>query len=216
MFKVDLHTHSQKSPDGGLTVADYKRAIDQGLLDTIAVTDHNSISFAQELQRQFGEKIIIGEEITALEGELIGLYLKEVIPAGLSAAETVADIRKQGGLVYVPHPFESVRKGLPLAVLDSIANEVDIVEVHNGRAVFQNKSEQALVWAAAHHKAAAASSDAHGRRGWGKTYSEIATLPKRDDLVPQLMVATYQKGFVGARGILYPKLNRLRKKVKRG
>src|SRR5260370_13768234 len=124
MFRVDLHTHSGGSWEGELQAADYRRAVEQGGLDFIAVTDHNSIDFAAEVHAELGEKIIIGEEVTAREGELMGLFLTEVIPAGLSAAETAAKIHEQGGLVYIPHPFETVRKGLPMAALDAIATEV--------------------------------------------------------------------------------------------
>src|SRR6266852_4695389 len=106
MCKVDLHTHSQASLDGGLSAADYHNMLaqDNGL-QCVAVTDHNSIAFAQKLQAELGERIIVGEEITTAEGEIIGLYLKKTVPGGRSLAETVRSIKEQDGLVYVPHPF---------------------------------------------------------------------------------------------------------------
>lgn len=189
--------------------------LESGGLDFIALTDHNSIEFAKKLREELSKKIIVGEEITAREGEIIGLFLSEVIPAGLTAAETVAKIHEQGGLVYIPHPFETVRKGLPLAALDAIAGQVDIIETHNGRAMFQNKGGQAKSWAEAHGKPTAVSSDAHGRAGWGKTYNIVAATLTRENLAALLANATYQKGFVGARGVLYPKFNRARKKFRR-
>jgi predicted metal-dependent phosphoesterase TrpH len=213
MYKVDLHTHSQQSPDGSLRQADYQSILDRGLLDVIAVTDHNSISFAQKLHAELGEKIIIGEEITAREGEIIGLYLQEVVPAGLSAAETADRIHKQGGLVYIPHPFETVRKGLPLPVLEGISESVDIVEVHNGRAT-QNKSSKATDWAKLYQLPGAASSDAHGKVGWGRTFSSINDVPSKENLAEQLVKATHTVGSPGLRGKLYPKFNRVRKKLR--
>ena len=212
VYKIDLHTHSTGSRDGSLSASDYRRMLDGGGLDFIAVTDHDSIAFAQKLRREFGEKIIIGEEITAREGELIGLFLTEVIQAGLSALATAKAINEQGGLVYVPHPFETVRKGLPLKILDEIANHIDIVETHNGRAIFQNKSAQVKAWAEGHGKPTAASSDAHGRAGWGRTFSIIHEKPTRENLAELLRAAKYQTDNVGARGMLYPKLNRVKRK----
>lgn len=214
MLKVDLHTHSLASPDGSLQLADYQSVLDRGLLDYIAVTDHNTIEFALKAKEKLGDKIIIGEEITAREGEIVGLYLTTTIPAGLSAAETADLIHKQGGLVYIPHPFETVRKGLPLEALEGIASVVDIVEVHNGRAIFQDKSTRAIDWAKLYQLPGAASSDAHGRHGWGKTYSEIKGEPTKEMLAEQLYHATYQVASPGVRGVLYPKLNRMKKKLR--
>jgi predicted metal-dependent phosphoesterase TrpH len=212
-FKVDFHTHSEASPDGALSAIDYRRALEKNKLDCIAVTDHNDISMAKKMHEAFGERIIIGEEITTLEGEIIGLFLKEVVRPHMSAIETVKAIHKQGGLVYVPHPFETVRSGLTLESLDRIAGEVDIIEIHNGRAVFQDKSQKALDWAASHNVVGAASSDAHGVSGWGKTFTLLAEMPTRKTLLELLKEATFKRGFPGVRGISYPKYNRLRKKL---
>lgn len=213
MFKVDLHTHSIASPDGALRARDYHNILASGALDFVAITDHNRIDFAQLQQKQLGEKIIVGEEITVREGEIIGLFLGKVVPAGLSAVEAVAAIRAQGGLVYIPHPFETVRKGLSLAALDSIAAEVDVMEIHNGRAMFQNRAASAEKWAQAYTVARVASSDAHGKRGWGSTYSIIEAVPTRENLAELLSRASYSRKYVGILGILYPKINRLRKRL---
>lgn len=212
MHNIDLHTHSTASPDGALRRKHYSQMLERGALHTVAVTDHNTIEHALKLQETLGDQVIVGEEVTAQEGEVIGLYLKEAVAPGLSAAETVKAIRAQGGLVYIPHPFETVRKGLSLEVLDAIADKIDIVEVHNGRAVFQNHGEQAREWAERYGIAAAASSDAHGRIGWGRTYSLLTEKPTKESLVDLLKKAEYEKGMVGFLGILYPKFNRIRKK----
>lgn len=213
MARIDLHTHSVASPDGGLNEAHYKKLLDTGL-EAVAVTDHDRIDFAQNLHKKLGNKIIIGQEVTTLDGEIIGLYLSEAVPAGLSALEAAKAIKSQNGLVYVPHPFETVRKGLSLEALNSIADQVDIVEVYNGRAALQNKSSRALDWAAKHHKVGSAGSDAHGRRGWGRTYSVVAEEPSRNNLVQLLASASYKVRSPGLAGVLYPKLNRLRKSLK--
>jgi len=211
-IKVDFHTHSQISPDGALRPFDYRRALERRELDCIAVTDHNDITMAKQLNEAFGERIIIGEEITTAEGEIIGLFLQQVVKPYMSSVETVKAIHDQGGLVYIPHPFETVRSGVTPDTLESIADQVDIIEVHNGRAIFQDKSKSALEWAAKHSIVGAASSDAHGPAGWGKTYTIIADIPTRDTLIELLKKATFRRGFPGVRGISYPKYNRFRKK----
>lgn len=210
MCKLDLHTHSVASPDGGLRAADYYHMLEQEGLACIAITDHNTITFAQELQAELGERIIVGEEIMTTAGEIIGLYLKKAVPAGLSLAETVRRITQQDGLVYVPHPFETRRHGLSAEALAGIVGDIAIVEIRNGRAVFQNRSKAAYAWAAEHDLPGAASSDAHGRHGWGKTYSVVAEPPTRDTLVSLLRNARYYSGSPGVRGVLYPKFHRLR------
>lgn len=211
MKKVDLHTHSKASHDGSLTEEDYRKILESGQLDCIAVTDHNTIAFAQELHEKIGHQIIVGEEITTQDGEIIGLYLESPIKPGMSAADTVAEIKKQGALVYIPHPFETVRKGLQPATLDYIAIGVDIIETGNGRALFQNKSTAAEDWAAQHARPRAASSDAHGWHGWGRTYTEVEAMPTRATLTELLTRATYKIAGPGWRGILYPKFNRIRR-----
>jgi len=210
MYKVDLHTHSKASPDGFLSVSDYERMLTTKRLDVIAVTDHDTITFAQQLHEHLGDSIIVGEEITALEGELIGLFLHDAVPPGLSATETAKRIHDQGGLVYVPHPFETARKGIRLDVLDQLAGQVDIVETYNGRTL-QDHGTQAAAWAKAHHVPGASSSDAHGRRGWGNTHSTVSEHPTRDTLMTLLWDARLTTKSTGVVGRLYPKLNRLRK-----
>lgn len=213
MFRVDLHTHSYGSPDGGITRNQYERVFEDGTLDYVAVTDHNSISAALELQKVFGKKIIVGEEIMTTEGEIVGLFLSKEVPPHKTPAATVAAIKKQGGLVYIPHPFETVRSGLDQQSLDEISDTVDIVEVYNGRAVFQNKGPDAAVWAHLNNKATAAASDAHGIKGVGSAYVSIKEKPTVKSLVKQLRTAHPTMKRPPLRSLLYPKLNRLRGKV---
>jgi len=216
MIRLDLHTHSKASPDGSLRLADYQRMLESKKLQCIAITDHDNIAFAMHAQAALGEQIIVGEEISTMDGELIGLYITERIEPGLSARATAEMIKKQHGLIYVPHPFETVRSGIPLATLSQIAGLVDIVEVHNGRAFFQNRGATAEKWAQTHHVAMAASSDAHGWHGWGNTATAVSKLPTRETLVPLLTGRGTERitGTVGLRGILYPKRNRLQKRLR--
>ncbi len=215
-YKVDLHTHSYGSPDGGLRLHDYHYFLENNLLDYIAITDHNTIETALKIQEQLGElgkRIIIGEEVMTTRGELIGLFLTSAVPKGLTPLEAAKRIRAQGGLVYVPHPFETVRSGLQAADLNEIEDVVDIVEAWNGRAIVGNRTQAAKTWAKQNEKPAAASSDTHGRFGWGYTYSVVETKPTAQNLATQLAKASYATRKVGM-GVIYPKLNRLKKKVK--
>jgi len=213
MFKVDLHTHSEASPDGGISPEQYARALETEKLDYIAVTDHDRIDFALGLQKALGDKIIVGEEITTTQGEIIGLYLKHPIGPGMNARDTAQEIHNQGGLVYIPHPFETVRKGIPIDVLDSISDLVDIVEVHNGRALAQNFGIKAATWAKLNGKPGASSSDAHGYRGLGHSYSIISESPSRGSLVGNIRMTSLAHRRAPLYTLLYPKLNRLSKKV---
>lgn len=215
MIKVDLHTHSTASPDGGIRVEQYTDLLERQVLDVIAVTDHNETHLARELHDSFGDRIIIGEEITTSQGELIGLYLKTNIKPGMSARKTAEEIRKQGGLVYVPHPFETVRAGLSQKTLDSIADLVDIVEVVNGRAMFQNKGPAAFTWATLHHKVCAAGSDAHTVKGIGSTYNVLKNAPVKETLLSELEHVDLTAKRPPYLSLLAPKMNRLRHKLGR-
>jgi predicted metal-dependent phosphoesterase TrpH len=215
MFKIDLHTHSEASPDGGISFEQYVRAIDHGLLDFIAVTDHNSIEQAKDIQKALGKKIIIGEEIMTLQGEIIGLFLTEAIKPQQQLMDTVKQIKDQGGVVYLPHPFETVRKGISEADLITIADSVDIVEVYNGRAFMQNRGPQATTWARIHEKACAASSDAHGAKGLGSAYTNIKEEPTSKNLPELILYGHCSMQRPPLRSLLYPKTNRLRKAFKK-
>lgn len=215
MIKIDLHTHSTGSVDGGISATEYRQVLHDGKLDYIAITDHDTIDTAKTIQKEIGERIIVGQEVTTLEGEIIGLYLTKQIPKRLSLKAAVAAIKDQKGLVYIPHPFETVRSGLTKQSLDSITEFVDIVEVNNGRAVFQNKGPEAVTWARLNNKVMASSSDAHGPRGLGTAYTTLDSNPNKQILVKLLQKAHRATGKVPLLSLLYPKYHRLRGKLKR-
>jgi predicted metal-dependent phosphoesterase TrpH len=213
MFRVDLHTHSIASPDGGITLKQYRKVLEAGILDCIAITDHNRIDFATQAKAELGARIIVGEEIMTSLGEIVGLFLDKPVKPGMSPEATVEAIKEQNGLIYIPHPFESMRKGLHPATLELIQDDVDILEACNGRAFLQNRSQQALVWAKLNQVAGAASSDAHGLRGLGRTYTALNEIPNRDNLVQLLKAGTLHVRRPKVRGLLYPKYNKAKKKL---
>lgn len=210
---VDLHCHTVASPDGGLTETDIRKMLEIGSLDVIAVADHNVIHEAVRLQKIFGNQIIIGEEIMTTDGEIIGLFLEKVVQPGLSPKQTVEEIKKQNGIVYIPHPFEKARSGISAKSLDAIAKQVDIIEVINGRSFSKKAQKLAAEWAKQNNVAAFASSDAHGRIGWGKVHTELSERPSRSNLVGLAesgRVCGKKNGYIS---YLYPKYNKLRRHI---
>jgi len=212
-YKIDLHTHSIISRDGGITADQYTKILEKGLLDCVAITDHNEISFAHQMQEKLGNKIIVGEEITTTDGELVGLFLQEVIPAGLTAQKTVDAIHKQGGLVYLPHPFETLRKGLQNEVAETLVAAIDIVEVFNARGQFRGKAKDAESFARRNSLSPAASSDAHGSVGLGSSFSVVSHMPSKSSLVTLLREGTLQKTYAPLWTYLYPMINRIKHAV---
>jgi glycosyltransferase involved in cell wall biosynthesis len=168
----DLHMHTDHSPDCA-TPAELllETAKEQGL-GAIAITDHNEISGAVEAKeiaaRIGGIKVILAEEVkTAHEGEVIGLFLSERIERGLSMAETIAEIRRQGGLVYVPHPFDRLHSVPDYEHLLEIVDEIDILEVFNPRVAFSAFNEEAVRFARKYSIVPGAGSDSHVAQGLG-------------------------------------------------
>ncbi len=210
-IKIDLHTHSILSPDGGLSENDYKSLFQHKALNVIAVTDHNSLKYAQQLQKKLGNKIIVGEEVCSKQGEIIGLFLTDEIPAGLTAAETVKQIKKQNGVVCIPHPFETVRQGISKNVLDEIIEDVDLIEVFNGRSLQTNMRKFALDATREYAKVGVANSDAHCRLGIGRTYNLISTMPTKKSLVDLLAKGTRNEKGSFWLAYLCPKINRIKK-----
>ena len=169
LIDVDLHMHTDHSPDCATPVEVLlAHAREQGL-GAIAITDHNEISGALEAAAKAeGIKVIIGEEVkTAAQGEVIGLFLHERIPRGMSLAETVAEIRRQGGLVYVPHPFDRMHAVPGYEHLLSILDEIDVFEIFNARVAISAFNEEAARFAAKYRLTGAAGSDAHVAAGLG-------------------------------------------------
>ena len=138
-------------------------------LGAIAITDHNEISGALEArERADGIKVIVAEEVkTADQGEVIGLFIEEKIPRGLTLAETIAEIRRQGGLVYVPHPFDRMHAVPDYEHLLEVVEDIDAIEVFNPRVAFSAFNEEAARFAAKYRIVAGAGSDSHVAQGLG-------------------------------------------------
>jgi predicted metal-dependent phosphoesterase TrpH len=178
LIEVDLHMHTDHSTDCATPVEVLlQTARDRGL-GAIAITDHNEVSGALEARRIAAEmgdiKVIVGEEVkTGEQGEVIGLFLEEKIPKGLTMAETIAEIRRQGGLVYVPHPFDRFHSVPDYEHLMDIIEEVDILEVFNPRVAVTAFNEEAERFARKYRIVPGAGSDSHVAQGLGSVRVRI-------------------------------------------
>jgi predicted metal-dependent phosphoesterase TrpH len=168
---ADLHLHTSWSHDCSIEVEDLLEHAEAQGLGAIAVTDHNVFGGALEaVERARGRRLVVipGEEVkTADQGEVIGLFLREEIPRGMSFGETVVAIRAQGGLVYLPHPFDRLHAIPGPATLHRHLAEIDILEVYNARLLFEAYNEEALRFARKYNLTPGAGSDAHVLAGVG-------------------------------------------------
>ncbi|MDX6697813.1 MAG: hypothetical protein QOE65_1210 [Solirubrobacteraceae bacterium] len=169
LIDVDLHMHTDHSHDCATPVDVLLSTARERGLGAIAVTDHNEISGALEAARQAdGVKVIVAEEVkTAHQGEVIGLFIEEKIPKGLSLQETIAEIKRQGGLVYVPHPFDRLHSVPDYEHLLDVLDDVDAIEVFNPRIAFKPFNEEAVRFAAKYRIVGGAGSDSHVAAGLG-------------------------------------------------
>jgi predicted metal-dependent phosphoesterase TrpH len=168
---ADLHMHTTWSHDCSIEVDDLLDHAEEEGLGAIAVTDHNVFGGALEaVERARGRDLVVipGEEVkTAGQGEVIGLFLSEEIPRGLPFDETVEAIRAQGGLVYLPHPFDRLHAIADAATLHRHLAEIDVFEVYNARLLFEGYNDEALRFARKYNLTAGAGSDAHVLQGVG-------------------------------------------------
>jgi predicted metal-dependent phosphoesterase TrpH len=168
---VDFHVHTSGSHDCGTDPARVLQAARRAGLDAIAVCDHGTVQAALELAAGAprGLLVIVGEEIRTTEGEVIGYFLSETVPPGLTPEGTVERIREQGGVVCVPHPFDRFRRSpLSRVALERIADRVDAIEGLNARNLSRADDAAACRWASARGLPVVAGSDAHTRGEIGR------------------------------------------------
>ncbi|MCI2975973.1 MAG: hypothetical protein MP439_07840 [Ferrimicrobium sp.] len=192
--RLDLHTHTYRSGDAKTSFAEYAAGAET--IDLVALTDHHDIMAGNALRATYGLDTITGEEINSGQGEVIGLYLTSLIPRGLGLSETCRRIHTQGGLVYVPHPTDTVRHGIGVERLADLCQEqlVDIVEVGNSKSVKVDHRAEAI----ANHFGlpVVASSDAHVGEAIGSSFTTIARQPTGpQDLVSLLIRGRYHHRF---------------------
>jgi hypothetical protein len=172
---VDLHCHTKASFDCLSAQAAVVKAASERGLTHLAITDHDRIDgalLARDLAPA-GLTVIVGEEVKTADGDLICLFLEEAIPPGLSAVDTIAAARDQGGLVGIPHPFDGLRGSLLRDErLEVLGDRVDWVETHNARVVGQG-NQRAAEYARERELPGVAVSDAHSILEIGVAYTKL-------------------------------------------
>jgi hypothetical protein len=170
LIDVDLHMHTDHSYDCATPVEVLLAEAHARGLGAIAITDHNEISGALDARSKAPAEltVIVAEEVkTADQGEVIGLFIEDKIPRGMTLQETIAEIRRQGGLVYVPHPFDRMHSVPDYEHLLDVIDDVDAIEVFNPRIAISEFNEEAVRFAAKYRIPAGAGSDAHVPQGLG-------------------------------------------------
>src|SRR6185295_19108767 len=137
--------HTMWSGDATTTPDELDDAVRAAEIDVLCITDHGTVNGAFELADKLPRRVIVGQELRTWAGEVIGLFLTERLPYGLKPDETVERIHAQGGLVYVPHPFDPTRHCLRASVLDELVaqRKVDALEVFNAKTSLSHLNERA-------------------------------------------------------------------------
>jgi hypothetical protein len=188
LIDVDLHMHTDHSPDCATPVEVLLAEAKERGLQAIAVTDHNEISGALEARAKAqGIKVIVAEEIkTADQGEVIGLFIEQRIPRGGTLQDTISEIKRQGGLVYVPHPFDRLHAVPDYEHLLPVLDQVDAIEVFNPRVAISEFNEEAVRFAAKYRIPAGAGSDAHVPQGLGSVRIRMRDFDGPDEFMESL------------------------------
>jgi predicted metal-dependent phosphoesterase TrpH len=197
-LRADFHNHTHYSRDSVMSPRAFIDACVRKGLNCVAVTDHNQIEGAFVVQKQAPFKVIVGEEVKTSEGELIGLFLKELVPRGMSPEDTLRCIHEQGGLVIVPHPFDIFRRSvIKKEALERIAHQVDAIEGFNCRNIMSRHDAAACEIAATHAKPLSVGSDAHSPLEVGGVHVEM-----EDFETPQEFIESLKQGrIVGRRSL---------------
>ncbi len=191
-MKVEMHSHTYFSPDGFITPKTLTARCSKKRIDCVCITDHNSLQGAIEFSRQTSVKIIKGEEIATGEGEVIGLFIREEIPPNLGLKVTVEKIKSQGGIVYLPHPFDEFRKSaVKFKSAQDLKNSFDIVEIFNSRTLNPKYNTLALDFARENNIAVAVGSDAHHPLELGNSYMKMDNFTGPESFLKNLRSATY-------------------------
>ena len=196
-MRVDLHSHTMWSGDATTTPDELREAVAESGIDVLCITDHGTINGAVELAASgaLGCRVVVGEEVRTSAGEIIGLFLSERLPFGMKPAEAVRAIRDQGGVVYVPHPFDPMRHCLSEDALEELATTggLDAIEVLNAKVSLDHLNRRAATFAEHHGLLAGAGSDAHVAAAVGAAYVEM---PDFDDGSPASFLQSLRQGRV--------------------
>ena len=183
-----MHSHTMWSGDSTTTPDEIATAVVETGIDVLCITDHNAIRGAVDLVDHLSCRVIVGEELRTHAGEIIGLFLTERIPMGVQPDDAARAIREQGGVVYIPHPYDPMRRNLSESALHSLIDDglVDAIEVINAKTSLRSLNRKAASIAAAHDLAAGAGSDAHVPDAIGAAYVEMPDFDGPRDFLDKL------------------------------
>ena len=187
MLKADLHIHTKYSMDCNTPLEKViNRCLETGI-NCIAIADHGTIEGALKLQNIAPFTVIVAEEILTPHGEIMGMFLQEGIPSGLSVEQTISRIKAQDALVGIPHPFDTFRhSALDSRIIEAIIEQIDIIEVFNSRSPLLRSSAKASLFAEKYGIAKSAGSDAHTASEIGNAYVEMPEFSGKDDFLNAL------------------------------
>lgn len=179
-MRIEMHVHTRYSHDSLLSLGLLRLMCRLRHIGSIAITDHNTIEGAVEFKkycerRKRGPYVIIGEEIMTSRGEVIGLYLTEEIPSGLSPEVTIRKIKQQSGIVYIPHPYDEKRQRtvMPLPDLEKNILLIDCIECWNGRNLLAEYGTKQTEVAEKISGVKVIGSDAHTFLEVGRNYMDV-------------------------------------------
>jgi predicted metal-dependent phosphoesterase TrpH len=184
LLKADLHIHTKYSMDCEMSLDKIIKRCKELKINCIAVADHGTAGGGLAMQKIAPFKVIVAEEILTTEGEIMGMFLKETIPSGVTPREAIKRIREQDGLVNIPHPFETIRgSALKDKVIDEIVKDIDLMEVLNSRSPFSANSNKAHDFTAKHSIPGTAGSDAHTIYEIGNAYIEMPEFNTKEEFL---------------------------------
>lgn len=184
MLKADLHIHTKYSMDCQTPLDKIIVRCQELGINCIAIADHGTAEGGLEMQKIAPFKVIVAEEILTTEGEIMGMFLKETIPSGITPREAIKLIREQDGLVNIPHPFETIRgSALKDRVIDEILQDIDLMEIMNSRSPLPISNNKARAYAAKHGIPGSAGSDAHTVNEIGRSYVEMPDFNNKDEFL---------------------------------
>ena len=187
MLKADFHIHSEYSMDCNMPLEKIVSRCQEIGINCVAICDHGTAEGGLRMREIAPFPVIVAEEILTPHGEIMGMFLEETIPNGLSVEQTISRIRAQGGLVCIPHPFDIFRQSaLRSNTIEEIAEQIDVVEVFNSRAILARSSAKALAFASKYGIAQSAGSDAHTPCEIGNAYVEMPEFNGKEDFLKAL------------------------------
>ena len=192
LWQVELHSHTLWSKDCVVNFDAIIRLCERRKIDRIAITDHNTAQGALAMQKLAPELVIVGEEIMTDRGEILGYFMQESIPAGLTPDETIKRLRGQGAVISVSHPFDRLRKGAwHEADLLRIIDKVDAIEIFNARCMYADDNVKALQFAQKHQLTGTVGSDAHSRIEYGRALAQMHPFEGASDFLMALRAAQH-------------------------